>query len=87
MELKKLKYLQGKLLLLVEVRSVYLLLIGNRHFHAQLLPKQTEMEPKERMASMAQTDQKVGGKPLLSFWLDFLTHSRFPCKPGSGVDG
>ena len=67
MELKKLKYLQGKLLLLVEVRSVYLLLIGNRHFHAQLLPKQTEMEPKERMANMAQTDQKVGGKPLLSF--------------------
>ena len=69
----------------MEVRSVYLLLIGNRHFHAQLLPKQTEMEPKERMANMAQTGQKVGGKPFSNFLLDFLTHSRFPCKPGSGV--
>ena len=58
----------------MEVRSVYLLLIGNRHFHAQLLPKQTEMEPKERMANMAQTGQKVVGSLFQIFdWISLHT--------------
>ena len=53
---------------------MYILLIGNRHFHAQLLPKQTEMEPKERMANMARTGQKVGGKPFSNFdWISLHT--------------